>query len=225
MVCRYPQQQGNLSARSDYSTSSSMMGEPPPGRQTILSSPPPKTAQGGAAKPGSRLSSANIASAAKGLINRTPLNNRSQGDPGADDSIIVSNPSGLAVLLSPAGSGSNSLNSSTAASVLGGIAPGQLGSPVPLLSTSSSKSFTAGVPSALRLHSSNSPVLGGPASPSRNVSFTDRQLPADVYSQLPSSASSTSSAINRPLPYKSGPGQPVKKVNACGVAAVLHCVC
>lgn len=215
--CRYNQQQNSFSARSDHSSSSSSSTVPDPllSRQRILS-PPPGKAVAGVQKAGSRLSSANLANTAKSIINRTPLNNRSQIDPAADDSIIVSNGAGLAVLLGPTGNGSSSLsNNSTAAS--SSIAPGQLGSPVLMPSSSTQKSFTAALPPGLKVPGSDM-AFSVSLSP-RVVSFVDRQPAADVYSQLPSSATSTSSAINRPLPYKSaerGPVQAVKKVSGTG---------
>lgn len=222
-VCR-PAQQGSFSARSDYSSTSSTVLDPLSGRQRMLSPPPGKgVAAAGPQKAGSRLSSANLANTAKSIINRTPLNNRSQLDPAADDSIIVSNSAGLAMLLGPTGSGSNSLNSSNTAAASGIIA-GQLGSPVLLHSGSAHKSFHAGPPPALKAPGSDA-VHTGSLSP-RFVSFVDRQPAADVYNQLPSSATSTSSAINRPLPYKQGErgaaptGKKVSRVHAHGSGQV-----
>jgi hypothetical protein len=182
-----------------------------PGR-SVLASP------GGSARLGtksrSNLSSAsgpgpsNIATAAKSIINRTPLRS-SLADTAADDSIIVSNTPGLALLLGP---GSGSTN--TAAPGSAGLAPGQLGPPGSSSSSSSSNApgsgtvyvqqQAAGMPAPLRVPGYPGAGAGaaGAAPPSpKSVSFgAGQQL--EVYSQLPSSATSTSSAINRPLPYK-----------------------
>ncbi|WIA28382.1 hypothetical protein OEZ86_010928 [Tetradesmus obliquus] len=190
---------------SSSSSPAAAAAEISPGRSVLVS-------PGGSSRLGmksrSNLSSASspgpssIATAAKSIINRTPLR-PSNADTGVDDSIIVSNAPGLALLLGP---GSGSINA--AAPVEAGLAPGQLGPP----GSSSSSSAAAGgasihvqqqahgVPAPLRVPGYAGAAGAAPPSP-KAVSFgASQQL--EVYSQLPSSATSTSSAINRPLPFK-----------------------
>jgi hypothetical protein len=59
----------------------------------------------------------------------------------------------------------------------------------------------AGVPAPLRVPGYAAGAAGAAPPSPKSVSFgASQQL--DVYTQLPSSATSTSSAINRPLPFK-----------------------
>jgi hypothetical protein len=122
-----------------------------------------------------------------------------------DDSIIVSNSPGLALLLGP---GSSSVQAAAAAPGDAALAPGQLGGPGSIISSNMAPSSSspymqqqaAGMPVPLRVPGYAGAAGAAPPSP-KSVSFgASQQL--EVYSQLPSSATSTSSAINRPLPHK-----------------------
>jgi hypothetical protein len=84
----------------------------------------------------------------------------------------------------------------------------------------------AGMPAPLRVPGYAGAGAAGAAPPSpKSVSFgAGQQL--EVYSQLPSSATSTSSAINRPLPYKpqdKTAGFLARKVSTAAAAAAASC--
>lgn len=148
--------QGSSSARSDYSSSPAQpaAASVDSGSRSVLASTAPGSGQQGV-KSRSNLSSANnqhalgaVASAAKSITNRTPLR-PSAADPGWDDSIIVSNTAGLAVLLSPAAAGAGSAGSGAAG---GGPAAGQLSSSSQPVLSSSGADGSAAKPAGKPVH-------------------------------------------------------------------------
>lgn len=197
ILSRYAQQQSSLSAHTDLNINSPVQ-DPASSRQaagSVLSARAAASTTAASPKPGSRLSSANVASAAKSIINRTPLTNTSAADPRVDDSIIVSNAAGLAVLLSQPGDPAADRASPVNAN---GIAPGQLGSPIYSTNNGSSKLFNAG-------QNPSSTTAGGPAfSSSRSVSFVQQQQAAGAHAQLQGNAASHLPGASRPIPHKPG---------------------
>eukprot|EP00879_Flechtneria_rotunda_P018559 GHRR01019473.1.p1 GENE.GHRR01019473.1~~GHRR01019473.1.p1 ORF type:complete len:720 (+),score=272.03 GHRR01019473.1:2217-4376(+) len=155
-------------------------------------------------------SSSSLAPTAKSLPNRTPLTHRGLADAGLDDSIIVSNTAGLAVLLSsPKGASTgHRIPSATVAGAAGPAGAWQSSQQQPYLGSSSS--MPPG--SQQRLAGAAGGILPAAASLSqvpKTVGFSGApgeafQPAVDVYQELPSSATATSASINRILPYKLG---------------------
>eukprot|EP00877_Chromochloris_zofingiensis_P013436 jgi/Chrzof1/8346/Cz03g07020.t1 len=149
-------------------------------------------------------SSSNIATAAKGIINRTPLTNRQGSDSTADDSIIVADKARLSLLLN-----NDPSNQSSAMARVN--SPGYPGNPT----SSAAEGFNqVAPPSSMQpsgsgdngrltpnqgVYGSNSPVPLSPHTAKFRVSSEIIAGAEAVYNQLPSSATST---LNRPLPVR-----------------------